>query len=208
MRTYILGNGGYAQECFEQFALNGQMENFEGFLIMKNEKLVLINEEGVEPFGYRSEANFLIGTGHKTWKKMFIDHLLEYYPLNITHFPNWISYNTHISQTSTLGVGNIFNCFSLINANARVGNFNLFNTYSCIHHDVRLGSYNTLSPYAAVLGYCNVGNHNTLGPAAVMTRRTNIGDDNHLSSGEHLFEDMSDRQFFKGGVVTNKPSKI
>ena len=57
------------------------------------------------------------------------------------------------------------------------------------------------------LGYCNVGDDNWLGNAVTITSNTSIGNDNTLSSGEHLFEDMSNRQFFKHGIVTEKPEK-
>ena len=32
-KTYLLGNGGYAQECFEQFVLGGVIQDFGGFII-------------------------------------------------------------------------------------------------------------------------------------------------------------------------------
>ena len=43
--------------------------------------------------------------------------------------------------------------------------------------------------------------------AVTVTSKTNIGNDNTISSGEHLFEDMGNRQFFKHGIITEKPSK-
>ena len=51
-KTYLLGNGGYAQECFEQFVLGEVIQDFGGFLILKNNKLVIINEGGVDDFKY------------------------------------------------------------------------------------------------------------------------------------------------------------
>ena len=49
-KLYILGNGGYAQECFEQFVLCGTVKDFGGFIVLKNDKAVLMNEEGVTDF--------------------------------------------------------------------------------------------------------------------------------------------------------------
>ena len=51
-KTYLLGNGGYAQECFEQFVLGGVIQDFGGFLILINDKAILLNEDGVNDFDY------------------------------------------------------------------------------------------------------------------------------------------------------------
>ena len=78
-KTYLLGNGGYAQECFEQFVLGGVIQDFGGFLILKNNKLVIINEEGVDDFKYPDKSSFVLGTGHRVWRKKFLEHLFKVY---------------------------------------------------------------------------------------------------------------------------------
>ena len=95
----------------------------------------------------------------------------------------------------------------MTNANADIGNFNLLNCYASVHHDVRMGSHNIFTTYATVLGYCNGGDDKWFGNAVTVTSKTNLGNDNTLSSGEHLFEDMGDRQFFQHGIVTEQPDK-
>jgi len=211
-KLYILGNGGYAQECFEQFVLgeviNQYDKEFGGFLILKNEKLMLINDEGIDAFDYNIKASFILGTGHRKWRKVFLEHLDKFYPRNIYHYPNIAANEAHLSQTSVLGIGNVLNCFAMTNANASIGDFNLLNCYASVQHDVKMGSHNIFTTYATVLGYCNIGDDNWLGSAVTITSKTNIGNDNTLSSGEHLFEDMGDRQFFKHGIITEKPEKL
>ena len=207
-KTYLLGNGGYAQECFEQFVLGGVIQDFGGFLILKNNKLVIINEEGVDDFKYPDKSSFVLGTGHRVWRKKFLEHLFKIYEQDINHFPNIVANEAHLSQTSRLGIGNVLNCFAMTNANADIGNFNLLNCYASVHHGVRMGSHNILTTYATVLGYCNVGNDNWLGNGTTVTQRTNIGDDNTLSSGEHLFDDMLDKQLFQSGVIFDKNDSI
>ena len=206
-KMYILGNGGYAQECFEQFVLCGTVKDFGGFLVLKNDKAVLMDEDGVKDFTYPEKASFMLGTGHRKWRKVFLDHMSNYYTLNGRHFPNMVAHDAHLSQTSTLGVGNVLNSFAMTNANANLGNFNLLNCYSSVHHDVRMGSHNIFTTYATVLGYCTVGDDNWLGNGTTVTSKTNIGNDNTLSSGEHLFDNLNDRQFFRHGVITEKPVK-
>jgi len=206
-KTYILGNGGYAQECFEQFVLGRVIEDFGGFIILKEGKAVLIDDEGINDFTYPKESAFVLGTGHRKWRKVFLEHLFKYYDQNVNHFPNIVANEAHLSQTSRIGIGNVLNCFAMTNANADIGNFNLLNCYASVHHDVRMGSHNIFTTYATVLGYCNVGDDNWFGNAVTVTSKTTLGNDNTLSSGEHLFEDMGDRQFFKHGIITEKPEK-
>ena len=207
-KTYLLGNGGYAQECFEQFVLGGVIQDFGGFLILKNNKLIVINEEGIDDFTYPDKSSFVLGTGHRTWRKKFLEHLFKTYDQNVTHFPNIVANEAHLSQTSRLGIGNVLNCFAMTNANAEMGNINLLNCYSSVHHNVKIGSHNIFTTYATVLSYCNLGDDNWLGSGTTVTKRINIGDDNTLSSGEHLFDDMGNRQFFQSGMIVNKPPKI
>ena len=204
-KTYLLGNGGYAQECFEQFVLGGVIEDFGGFLILKNDKAILLNEDGVNDFDYHEKASFILGTGHTKWRKVFLEHMFKHYEQDINHFPNVVANEAHLSQTSRLGIGNVLNSFAMTNANVDLGNFNLLNCYSSIHHGVKMGSHNILSTYSTVLGYCNVGDNNWLGSGTTVTQRTDIGNDNTLSSGEHLFDNLSDRQIFQSGVIIDKP---
>ena len=153
------------------------------------------------------KASFILGTGHTKWRKVFLEHMFKHYEQDINHFPNIIANEAHLSQTSRLGVGNVLNCFALINANAEIGNFNLVNCYASVHHSVKMGNHNILSTYATVLGYCTVGDDNWLGSGTTITQRINIGKDNTLSSGEHLFDNLSDRKIFQSGVIVDKPEE-
>lgn len=206
-KTYLLGNSGYAQECFEQFVLGGVIKDFGGFLILKNNKLILINEEGVDDFDYNNKSAFVLGTRQRVWRHKFLEHLFKIYEQDINHFPNIIANEAHLSQTSRLGIGNVLNCFAMTNANTEIGNFNLLNCYASVHSGVKIGNHNIFTTYARVLGYCSVGNDNWLGSGTTITQRTNIGNNNTLSSGEHLFDDMSDKQLFRHGIITEKPPK-
>ena len=206
-KTYLLGNSGYAQECFAQFVLGGVIKDFGGFLILKNNKLILINEEGVDDFKYPDKSAFVLATRQPVWRNKFLEHLFKIYEKDINHFPNIVSNEAYLAQTSRLGVGNVLNCFAMINANTEIGNFNLLNCYASLHHDVKIGDHNIFATYATALGYNNVGDNNWLDSSATVTQRTNIGNNNTLSSGEHLFDDMNDGQLFQHGLIIENVSK-
>ena len=76
-KTYILGNGGFAQEVFEQIFLSGPGNlDFSGFIIIKKEKAHVINDDGVKLFNYDKNSSFIIGTSNYEWRKIFINHIL------------------------------------------------------------------------------------------------------------------------------------
>lgn len=205
MKTYILGNGGFAREIFEQIFLRNHSTNFGGFIILNNDKPFVIDSDGSYEFDYPSSSCFVLGTGNKKWRKTFIDHFKHHYPLSSTYFPTFAAEYAHVSKMSVIGVGNVFCSFSLVNGDANIGDFNCFNAYSCIHHDCKLGNENILSPYAGIMGYCTIGNSNFMGAHSTITPRLTIGNDNTISAGECLFDNLTDRQFFGSGIIYNKP---
>ena len=84
-KIYILGNGSFAQEVFEQIIVANQIKNFGGFIILKDNKAFCIGEEGAEAFNYPQDAQFILGTANPKWRKQFYNHFLGYYELNINH---------------------------------------------------------------------------------------------------------------------------
>jgi UDP-3-O-[3-hydroxymyristoyl] glucosamine N-acyltransferase len=201
MLTYILGNGGYAHEIYDQFLSN---KDFGGFITLTDDIAYLINEDGINQFLYPAQAKFVVGTGAKQWRKAFINHFTQHYVLDSSTFPNFIHSSAYISKLANLGVGNVLGPFSTINGNAYIKDFNCLNIYSSISHDCVVGSYNILSPYSAILGYCYIGNNNFFSANCTVTPKLKVGDNNTISAGECLFEDMGYREFFRSGIVTKK----
>lgn len=208
MKKYILGNGGHAKEVYEQvFLHNNTPSQFGGFIVMNDNKAVLINKEGIEPFTYPEDSAFILGTGQKYWRTKFLEHFFAYYDINAKHFPNFISSTSYISQTSSMGIGNYLCAYTTINADAKLGNFNLLNCYSSMFHDSSIEDYNVLSPYSTLLGFASAINNNFLGAGATVSPKIAIGSHNTISAGEYLFDNMGDREFFKSGIISEKPTK-
>ena len=113
-KKYILGNGGFAQEVFEQIVLKEGATSFGGFIILKKDKAYCISEDGATLFNHDEKSSFILGTSNKAWRNNFILYFTSYYDLNIRHFPNIIAHSAHVSETGMMGVGNVFLSFSLI----------------------------------------------------------------------------------------------
>jgi len=205
-KSYIFGNEGFAKEIFDQ-VFSVTLKEFGGFIVLKNDRAFVLTESGTQPFLYPDNVEFIIGTGSKKWRKLFMQHFLDKYPASINHFPNIVHSTAYISKLADTGIGNTFCPFSLINGNPVIGNFNNINVYSTVSHDCLVGDYNILSPYSGIMGRCTIGSNNFFGANCVITPDVNIGDDNTVSAGEVVFDNMTNREFFQSGIVYEKSSK-
>lgn len=202
---YILGNGNFAYELYEQIFVRDVNRIFSGFIIIKNDKPFVINEQGVYSFEHEPEASFVLGTHNKYWRQLFLAYFSEHYETTSKHFPNIIANDAHVSSFAKLGVGNIFCSYSLVNYNAILGNFNCINAHSTISSGCILGNNNILNPYTGIMDKCKVGSYNFFGAHSTVTPKLEIGNDNTVSAGECLFDDLQDREFFQSGIVFKKP---
>jgi acetyltransferase-like isoleucine patch superfamily enzyme len=202
MKLYILGNGGFAHEIFEQVFLQTYRDDFGGFITLKGDEAFVISEAGVELFSFPSYAQFILGVTDKKSRDNFLQILAPHYEITRQHFPNISASDAHISKLAIMGIGNVFCSFSMLNANACIGNFNCVNMYASISHNCVVGDYNTLSPYAGIMGYCTIGNNNFLGPHSTIVSKVRIGNENMINAGECLFDDMTTKELFQSGIIT------
>lgn len=202
-QSYILGNSGFAKELFDQTFSTGTKQ-FNGFITLKDDKAYILNEQGTHPFFYPKNVEFILGTGNKKWRKTFIDHFTSRYEPSTEYFPNIIHSTAYISSLSSMGIGNVFCPFSLVNGDAKMGSFNCFNIYSTISHDCIIGNHNIMSPYSGLMGRCTMQDTNFLGTNSIITPDTKLGSDNTISAGEVVFDDMCDREFFQSGLIYKK----
>ena len=75
------------------------VQDFGGFIILKNDKAILLNEDGVNDFEY-PEEHHLSWRQDREMEKNILDHMLNHYEQDINHFPNIIANEAHLSQTS------------------------------------------------------------------------------------------------------------
>lgn len=204
MNLYILGNGGYANELFDQLFLEKNNYTFQGFIIMKDDKAFVITDLGISPFNYSKNASFILGTQNLLWRTIFINHLSNYYELSNKHFPNIISNKAHVSKTSILGIGNSFSPFSSINGITIIGNFNIFSNYSSIYNNCTIGNYNILGPYASIMRNCDIEDNNILNANCVITEKITVGSENIVGASECVFDNLNSKELFQSGIVMRK----
>jgi acetyltransferase-like isoleucine patch superfamily enzyme len=203
-KTYILGNGGLAKELYEQVFVTDKAKQFGGFITITDKKAYLTVDNITSLFCYEPGASFILGVGKVSLRNLFINHFSQYYELSTKHFPNIVSSKAYISHAASMGYGNVFCPFSLVNGDAKIANFNLFGIYSSISHDSVMGDNNVLSPYSGIMGNCYIGHNNFFSANSIVTPRLNIKNYNTVSAGEVVFDDMDVRQFFQSGIITKK----
>lgn len=204
MNLYMLGNGGYAYELFDQLFLEKNSYKFQGFIILKDDEAFVINEEGIIPFNYQNDAAFVLATQNPIWRLKLLKHFIKHYDSTKTHFPNIYSNKAHVSKTSVIGIGNVFSAFSTISGVATVGNFNLFNSHSSVRSNCKIGNHNILHPYAGIMNSCIIGDYNVLQPNCVLTEKIIAGSDNVISAGECVFDNLNNEELFQSGIILKK----
>jgi UDP-3-O-[3-hydroxymyristoyl] glucosamine N-acyltransferase len=207
MNLYILGNGGFANEVFDHIFLKNNKYKFCGFITLVGDKAFIISEEGINAFVYDAEAAFIVGTQNTIWRYKLIDYFLNLYEPIKKHFPNIYSDKAHISNTSMLGIGNLFMPFSSINGIANIGNFNSFSSYSSVYNRCKIGNHNIVHPYAGIMNQCIIGNNNILQPNSIVTEKVTIGNNNMVSASECVFDNINDSELFQSGIILKQIDK-
>ena len=182
MKLFILGNGSFAQEVFEQIIVENMSANFGGFVVLKDGKAFAITEEGSSTFTYPKNAQIVLGTSNQEWRSKFLEHFCQYYEMTPVHWPNLKAPSSYISTSCSMGIGNLFLSFSLVNANAEMGDFNLFNIYSSINNDCSVGDENIFHQYASAIN------------------GVSVGDSNLICAGEVLFDSLDNDIIFQSGI--------
>ena len=153
-KIFIFGTGGNSKIVYEIIKHDYR---FGGYIV--SEKKQNINNKKKAKIFLESEIQninikylvFAIGE-NKTRFELSRKYIKKKYK-----FPNIIHKSAIISETATLGYGNIILPNVVINANANIDNFCIINTSSIVEHDTNINSYTSISPNAVVCGNCKIG---------------------------------------------------
>jgi sugar O-acyltransferase (sialic acid O-acetyltransferase NeuD family) len=185
----IVGTGGLAAELTDYVADNqknlpGYKLTIKGYLDIsdanhakyKFRKPLLGSEKSYDPV---KNDVFIIALGnHETSKKAILKLKSK-----DARFCNFIHHSSVVSQSATLGIGNIIAPFCTIGPNAIIGNFNIINCYSLLAHDCQVRDFNIFSPNNMITGNCTVGSDNFFGTSVTAYPKTTIGSRVKIQAG-------------------------
>lgn len=202
----MIGSSGQAKEVLEllkENIENGLQWNILGYISPDKGNLDnTIHYLGDDNFllNYEKEVNIVIAIGDGKVRNLIVDKFRGKH--NIL-FPNIISINTILSNSSVLGIGNIIQQGVILSAEAKLGNFNLINIGSSISHETEIGNFSTICPGVHVAGNVKVGNNTFIGIGSSIIQGIKIGNNSLIGSGTTVIRDVKDNE-----VVVGCPGRV
>lgn len=133
------------------------------------------------------DTEVLIGISDINFRNEMIQILLNK-NVKITGF---IHNSVIISESISLGKGNIIYPFCIIGPNTVIGDFNMITSYSFISHDCVIGSGNFFST-TGIAGRVNIGNDNFFGIRSTILPKIEIGNNNIIQAGMVVDKNIKD----------------
>lgn len=202
---YIFGYSGFAKEIAENILnfTEYQIEGFLGnpknimhdnvdFLEIKGKQFKIFDEEIIFTKGSKTYYGVIaIADGHISEKiyNKFKDNLI---------FPNILHPEADISQSSLIGIGNVFLKGAWISVDCKIGSFNKIQPYVTIGHDCKIGDFNQFNPKVSISGNNTIGDRNLFGTNSCTFQGINIGSDNIIGLGSSLLHSIKDRNSYIG----------
>ena len=113
-------------------------------------------------------------------------------------FINVFSPNACISETATIGVGNVIMPGVIVNSEAIIGNHCIVNTSSSLEHNCIMEDYSSLSPGVTTGGYLKLGRYSALSLGVIVFDRLTIGDNVVVGSGSLVTKDLESNGLYYG----------
>lgn len=98
-------------------------------------------------------------------------------------FINAIHPSAVISDTASIGTGNLIAANAVINTNAVIGHHCIINTMACIEHDNRMDDYASVAPRVVTGGNVNIGAYTAVSIGAVVKHGISIGEQSLIGAG-------------------------
>jgi acetyltransferase EpsM len=177
---YIIGAGGHAKQVIDilldnSYQICGIFDSYRSGYFYRNLPILGTIDDvlSIVP----KNSNLFITFGDNKYR---MDLYLKFKEYN---FPNCISKQSYISQSTKIGYGNYIGCFTKIGEDCVVGNFNILNEGSIVAHDNFINDFNHLSINTSTGGNVIIGNLNLIGIGANILPKMTILDNNTIGAG-------------------------
>lgn len=129
-------------------------------------------------YHFKNDEEVLIGISDIKFRNEIVMTLEE----KGIRFFQFIHHSVIISDTCTIGKGNIIYPFCIVGPNTDMGDFNMLTSYSFISHDCVIGNGNILST-AGIAGRVSIGDNNFFGIRSTVLPNIMIGSENLIQAG-------------------------
>lgn len=136
----------------------------------------------------RNDIYYIMGIANLKFRKMIVTRFKREGAV----FLNFQHCSAYVSESSSIGEGNIFGPGVNIGPNVRIGNFNLINSRCSLGHDTTIGDFNFVSPNVCFSGHTSIGDENLFGINSASIPEISIGSRNKIAAGTILDQNVGD----------------
>ncbi len=203
MDVYIIGCGGNSKividicECLGYNIIGIFDDKYNGSIVKIYKKYNLIGN--IENINYYQNINIINSIGDNNVRKNIFEKFCE----NNLCWINCIHPESRISDSVTIGKGNIICRGAIINADASIGDFNLINTCAIIEHDCKIMNFNHFAPKSTLCGAILIGNLNLFGAGSTIIPCKKIGNNNIIGAMSVIIRNIDNNV-----MVVGNPGKI
>lgn len=197
-RICLFGDGGHASVLKDIAKLN----NISIEAIFDDRYEIAVEKEsvlygsikyGIE-YMKSDHKNVIISIGSINIRKLLVEKLQS----AEVNFINLVHPNAIISDTVTMGVGNVFMAGTIVNANSIIGNHCIVNTAATIDHDCQLEDFSQLSPGVHLCGGVSIGEAVNIGAGAVIIPQIKVAHNVVIGAGAVVIKDIDGGTTFVG----------
>lgn len=202
----MIGSGGFAREVAWLLEENNKVKGEWNILGFVSEEVGL--RTGKYPIlgddqwlmRYEKEVSIACCIGDGALRRRIIGKFKD--KKNFS-YPNLISESAKLSDSVTMGWGNIICAMNVLTVDIEIGDFLICNLDCTIGHDVKIGDYVTLNPSVNVSGNVKIGDEASIGTGSHLIQGKTVGNGVVLGAGTVVTTDIPD-----GVTAVGVPAKI
>jgi sugar O-acyltransferase (sialic acid O-acetyltransferase NeuD family) len=193
--VYLYGAGNHSKVVLE--ACNAALISVVG-IVDDNPSLSNFCGLSVKTFSQEMlrNASFIISIGNNEARKKIVNNITASYK-NILH-PSVL-----ISESVSIGIGNMILHNAIVQANTTIGNHVIINTAAQIDHDCVVGDYCHIAPGAILCGNVAVGEGTFIGAGTTIIPSIKIGKWATVGAGSVVIKDVPDYALVAGNPARN-----
>jgi len=184
----IVGNSGFAREIewlIERINEVTPTWNFKGFINKENVDGTIGDDNFL--LGYRHEIHVVIAIGIPYIRKK----LYQFYKGNANIcFPNIIDPSVLMSDSVSLGKGNIICANTVLTVGISLGDFCIINLDCTVWHDTKIKDFVTINPSVNISGDVIINDLVNLGTGTQIIQGKTIGQETQTGAGSVVNSDL------------------
>ncbi len=201
-RIVIVGNSGFARECYIMLRhIMGADPgiSFRGFLSFEGYEADLKELApyflGIDDdYAFAGDEYAVIAIGKPELRKRAFEKLTA---RDVALF-TLIHPHSYVDPSTQIGVGSIIGYNTYVSCNCTIGNGNVLNGLIHIGHDSSMRDFNFVAPGVQILGCVSIGSQNSIGATSVILPHAKIGNNNIIAPLSSIYKGCKSNCYMAG----------